>query len=197
MAKKNTILSDFLGKFQQDENFGIRVTTKENTERVKPITYDAKHCLTRKATASELHQLRSVTQSLAWIARQTHPDLSYRLSVRTFENARVRDLRECNRIMECAMPTSKRGIYFSAVFSWDDAVGATIIDSSFCQEQEQGDGITRDFKSQQACITALAPANALNAERDAYSHFELQFDENQKSLSQYFDGRRLCTVQRC
>ena len=86
------------------------------------------------------------------------------------------------------MPTSIRGNYFSAVSSWDDAVGATIIDSSFSQEQEQGDGITRDFKSQQACITAQAPANALNAERDAYSPFELEFDENQKSLPEYFDG---------
>ena len=36
---------------------------------------------------------------------------------------------------------------------------------SFCQEQEQVDGITENFKSQQACITALAPGDALNAER--------------------------------
>ena len=55
----------FCGKeFQQDEDFGIRVTAKDNTERVQPITYDAKHGLTREATASEVHQLRSVIQSL-------------------------------------------------------------------------------------------------------------------------------------
>ena len=61
---------------------------KDNTERVQPITYDAKHSLTRKATASEVHQSRSVTQSLAWIARQIRPDLSYRFSKiqSTFEN---------------------------------------------------------------------------------------------------------------
>ena len=52
-------------EFPQDEDFGIHVTAKDNTERVQPITYDMKHGLTRKATANEIHQLRSVTQSLA------------------------------------------------------------------------------------------------------------------------------------
>ena len=91
----------FCGKeFRQDEDFGIHVTAKNNIERVQPITYDAKHGLTRIATADEIHQLRSVTQSLAWIARQTRPDLSYRIweIQSTFENVCVGDLRECNRL---------------------------------------------------------------------------------------------------
>ena len=54
---------------------------------------------------------------------------------------------------------------FSPEFSWDDAFVATISDASFCQEQEQLDGITENLKSQQACITALAPGNALIAEK--------------------------------
>ena len=105
----------FCGKgLQQDEDFGIHVTTKDNTERVQPITYNVKKGLTRKGTADEVHQLRSVTQSLAWIARQTRPDLSYRISKiqTTFENACVRDFRQCNRIVEFAISTSTRGIYF-------------------------------------------------------------------------------------
>ena len=100
----------FCGKeFRQDEDFGI---AKDNTERVQSITYDAKHGSTQMATADEIHQLRSVTQSLAWIARQTRPDLSYRISKiqSTFENACVRDLRECNRIVEYATSKSTRGI---------------------------------------------------------------------------------------
>ena len=83
----------FCGKeFRQDEDFGIHVTATDNTERVQPITHDVKHGFTRKATADEIHQLRSVTQSLAWIARQTRRDLSYRISKiqSTFENACVR-----------------------------------------------------------------------------------------------------------
>ena len=41
----------------------------------------------------------------------------------------------------------------------------TICDASFSQEQEQIDGVPQNFKSQQACMTALAPGNALNAEK--------------------------------
>ena len=52
-------------ELQQDEDFGFRVTSKDNTERVQPINNNAKHGLTRKALASEVHQLKSVTQSLA------------------------------------------------------------------------------------------------------------------------------------
>ena len=50
-------------------------------------------------------------------------------------------------------------------FFLDDAVVATISDAFFCQEQEQHDGITHNFESQQACITALALGNAFNVER--------------------------------
>ena len=86
---------------------------------------------------------------------------------------------------------------FLQIFSWNDAVAATISDGSFCQEQDQLDGITQNFKSQQACITALALGNALIAEKMLFSPFELELDENQKSLSQYIDGRSLRTVHRC
>ena len=50
-------------------------------------------------------------------------------------------------------------------FSWDDAVVVTTSDTSFCPEQKQIDGVTQNFKSQQACITGLALGNALNAEK--------------------------------
>ena len=55
-------------------------------------------------------------------------------------------------------------LLFSPDSSWDDAV-VTISDASFCQEQEQFDGVTQNCKPQQACITALAPSNVLNAEK--------------------------------
>ena len=86
---------------------------------------------------------------------QTRPDLSYRISkIRsTFGNACVRNLRECNRIVEFAISTSTRGIYLSPELSWADAVVVTICDASCCQEQEQVDGTTQNAKSQQGCIT--------------------------------------------
>ena len=62
-----------------DEDFGIHATAKENTERVQPITHNAKHDLTRNVTADEIHQPRYVTQSFAWIAKQTRPDFKHRI----------------------------------------------------------------------------------------------------------------------
>ena len=185
-------------EFRQYEDFGVHVTAKDNTERVQPITYDARNGLTRKATADETHQLRSVTQSLAWIARQTRPDLSYRISKiqRTFENACVGD-RECNRIVEYATSASTRGICFSPDFSLDDAVVATISDASFCQEQEQIDGVTQNFKSQQACIAALALGNALHAEKMLIHPLSWSSTRIRRVLSQCCDGKSLCTVQCC
>ena len=102
--------------FWQDD--GIHVTAKDNTVWLQPITYDAKHGLTRKATADEIHQLRSITQSLAWIAKQTRLDLSYRISKiqSASENVCARDPRECNRIVEFATSTSTRGIHFLQIF---------------------------------------------------------------------------------
>ena len=70
----NSVLQQFLvgkeehGTFRfcgQEQDFGIHVSAKDNTERVQPITYDAKHGLTRNSTADEIHQLRSVIQSVA------------------------------------------------------------------------------------------------------------------------------------
>ena len=77
-----------------------------------------RHALIFLVTAREVHQLRSVTQSLAWIARQTRLDLSRRISKiqTTFENACVKDLRERNRIVEFALSTSTRGIHFPQLF---------------------------------------------------------------------------------
>ena len=143
------------------------VTTKDNTERIQPITYDMKHGLTRKATADEIHQLRSVRQCLGCIARQTHPDLSHRISkIRSpFENIMSETCVSAIKIVEYATSTSTCGVHFSPELFWDDAVVATISDARFCQEQEQLDGITENFKSQQACISALAPGNAFNAEK--------------------------------
>ena len=74
-------------------------------------------------------------------------------------------MRECNLIVEYAIFYIHMLHLFSPDSSWDDAVVVTISDASFCQEQEQIDGITENFKSQQACITALARGDVLNAER--------------------------------
>ena len=57
--------------------------------------------------------------------------------------------------MEYAACASTRGIHFIPDSSWDTAIVVRFSDASFCQEQEQLDGVTRNSKSQQAGITAL------------------------------------------
>ena len=56
-------------------------------------------------------------------------------------------------------------VFYFSPFSLGNAVVVTISDASFCQEHERLDGITQKFKSQKLASTALAPGNALNAER--------------------------------
>ena len=101
--------------------------------------------------------MRSFTQSLAWIARQTRLDLCHRLSKiqSTFENVLVRDSRECERLGICIVHHR----------SWKDPVFLAIHDANFCQETQHHCGITQHFKSQQTYITALAPGNAPNADK--------------------------------
>ena len=167
LAKKNIMLSDFVGKSFNKTTILVFVSQQKTTLSAYNQPHTTRNMASHeKAIASGVHQWRSVTSSLAWIARQTRPDLSYRISKiqGTFENACVKDLRECNRIVKCSISTSTRVIYFLH-FSWDDAVVVTISDTSSCQIQDQVDGVTKNFKSQQACVTALAPGNALNPEK--------------------------------
>ena len=101
-------------EFRQDEDFGIHVTAKDNTERVQPITHDAKHGSTRKATASKVHQLRS-SHSLLLGSQEKHvltvQNTFRRFKESTLENACVRDLRECKRVVDHAASISTRGIF--------------------------------------------------------------------------------------
>ena len=166
LVKKNSVSSGFAEKNSDKTKTLVIMSEPKVTLSEVNQSRIAKHGLTRKATADEIHQLRFVTQSLAWIVRQTRLDLSYRISKiqSTFENACVH-LHECNRIVKYATSTSTRGIYVSSESSWDDAVVVTISDASFCQEQEQIDGVAQNFNHNRACITALALRNALNAEK--------------------------------
>ena len=52
----------------------------------------------------------------------------------------------------------------------------TTSDASFCQEQDQLDGFTQNFKSQQPCITAL--------EEESRTHADLVFSEKDNLLAE-------------
>ena len=99
---------------------------------------------------------------------KTRPDLSYRISKiqGMFENACVRDLRECKKKMEYATFTSTRGIHFSKVFflGMMRLLQRSVTPVSVKIRNKLTESL-RTSKSQQACITALASGNVLSAEK--------------------------------
>ena len=108
----------FCGReYQQDDDFGIYITCKDNTEKILPIKFDrGKRSLESKATEGEVSQARSVIGSLAWIARQTRPDLCYQTSrlQSVVTTASVKHLVQCNKVLHETKATSKFGIFFKS-----------------------------------------------------------------------------------
>ncbi len=168
----------FCGKeVVQHDDYSITVTAKDNTEKIRPIDIGAKRKGINKNTAEETTCLRSVVASLAWVARQVRPGLSYRVSKlqSVAGNGSVKDLRECNKVLEYALETSDQGIHFASEgLSWDDAVVCTITDASFCNETVVIDdgfpgGTMEPGCSQQGYVVCLAPADMVNA-KEAIIH---------------------------
>ena len=156
----------FCGKeVNQAEDFSITVTAKDNTEKIRPIPVPANRKASDKNNAEETTALRSVVASLAWVARQVRPSLSYRVSKlqSVAGNGCIKDIRECNKVLEFAQQNSDEGIFFSSEgITWDEAVVTTITDASFCNETIEIDGIPEPGRSQQGYIICLAPAGILN-----------------------------------
>ena len=76
--------------------------------------HKAKENTTRETTASKVHRRRLASPFLACSARQIHADLPHHISKiqSAFENACVRDSRECNYIAAHAAYASTRCIHF-------------------------------------------------------------------------------------
>ena len=72
----------FCGReYEQYEKINIRITCKDNTEKIPPINFkSAGRRLNDKATEGEIAQMRSVVGSLAWISRQVRPEMCYHTS---------------------------------------------------------------------------------------------------------------------
>ena len=93
------------------------------------IVIGEKKKLTDKCSAGEDTALRSVTASLAWVARQVRPGLSYRVSKLACKGGKgtVKDMRQANKVLEYALQTSDKGLFFSSEgINWDEAVLCTI-----------------------------------------------------------------------
>ena len=156
----------FCGKeITQNGDFSIDVNARDNTEKIRPIDIKAGRKLTDRCTPDESTALRSVTASLAWIARQVRPDLSYRVSKLQTAAGKgfVKDLKECNKVLDYALSTSDQGLHFTADgIDWDNIVVCTITDASFCNETIYEDGQKLDGRSQQGFVLCIAPAGIAN-----------------------------------
>ena len=87
---------------------------------------------------------RSVTGSLAWIARQTRPDLAYRVSrlQSSVKSATVATLCDANAVVQLAHKGDQVKLRFpQGHLKWDEVGVITITDASFSNE--------KDYKSQQ------------------------------------------------
>ena len=71
----------FCGKeVKQFEDMSIKVTAKQNADKICPIFIVDKRKGADKNTEAGTTCLRSVVAAIAWVARQTRPGLSYRVS---------------------------------------------------------------------------------------------------------------------
>ena len=74
----------------------------------------------------------------------------------------IKDIRECNKVVEYAQSCSDEGIFFASEGIDGDAVMCSISDSSFCTEKVVVNDDLEDGRSQQGYICCLAPAGILN-----------------------------------
>ena len=97
----------------QHSDFSVSVKCKDTTEKIEPVRYDPEE---RKQT-----DLRSVVGSLAWVARQCRPQLSYGVNKlqSVCGTATLDDLRFANKLLQEAKESSHDGLFFkSGLFAW-------------------------------------------------------------------------------
>ena len=147
----------FCGReISQDDEGNITVTCKATAEKIEPIQYRTGIKKTESCNDQEKAQLRSVVGSLAWVARQSRPDLSYRVSKlqSVTSKATIKDLVLANKTVEEAKEYSSHGLYFRAkAFDWNSAILVTVSDASWANEKEMVRGEMESFRSQRARMT--------------------------------------------
>ena len=133
-------------------DFSISVKCKDTTEKIEPVRYDPKgRKQTDLARDHEINQLRSVVGSLAWVARQCRPQLSYGVNKlqSVCGTATLEDLKFANKLLQEAKESSDDGLFFkSGLFTWNKMEMLTITDSSFGNES--------NFRSQKGRMTFLS-----------------------------------------
>ena len=152
-------------RFTQHDDFTIEIDAEENTRGIKPILIDKSRKGTDVVTEKELTSLRSVTGSLAWVARYCRADLAYKVNeLQRLCNpkATVSDLRLANKAVELAHQNQDMKLVYKANWiDWKDLAVVTYSDASFANEP--------GYKSQQGRIHYLTTASRLT-EKDHSIH---------------------------
>ena len=130
----------YCGKqFSRSGDGDIFVDTVDNTRKIKPIPIDAgRSSGNEQVSGDDITRLRSVTGSLAWVARQTRPDLAYRVSrlQSSIKNATVSTLCDANAVVQLAHKGDQVRLRFPCGhLKWDEVGLITITDASFSNEQ--------------------------------------------------------------
>jgi hypothetical protein len=165
----------FCGReYSQDEDYNVTVTCKHNTEKILPISFDrGTRGLNDKATSGEIAQARSVIGSLAWISRQTRPDLCYQCSrlQSTVSAAMVKHLMQCNKVLQEAQATSEVGLYFKAgVMDFETSILISISDASWAGEEKIIDEKVFPRRSQYGRFQCLGTPDLWDGDT-GYVHF--------------------------
>ena len=107
-------------RFTQHDDFTIEIDAEEN-RGIKPILIDKSRKGTDVATEKELTSLRSVTGSLAWVARYCRADLAYKVNeLQRLCNpkATVSDLRLANKAVR--QNQDMKLVYKASWIDWKD-----------------------------------------------------------------------------
>ena len=115
-------------------DYAIRVTARDNTEEIKPITIGPNRKANDKCNERECTAFRSVVASIAWIARQVRPGVSYRVSKlqAIAGSGTVKDMKMVNKLLDYMQSTSNVGIHFTSNrLDWDDMIVLSISDAFF------------------------------------------------------------------
>ena len=177
----------FCGReIRQAEDFTITAFCKDTTEKLEKINYRTQVKKDSPVNEGEKAQLRSVVGSLAWIARQARPDLSYKVSKLQSKcnRATIKDLVYANLAIDEAREHSNHGIiYKSDAINWRNCSIVTV--SAWSNEDEQVKKKVQKYKSQRARMTILVNPDFTKKEESAFH------DYHQKDLQKHITSRDL------
>ena len=142
---------------------------EHTTTKLEPIRYNKNS--KGEVSESEAKQLKSVVGSIAWIARQARPDLSYRTSVlqSAGKAPTLATLKLANKTIDIAKSKSQQGIRYEAgAIDWDNMIIVAMADASHSNEFEVIGAKTEAYRSQSGRLLMLASPSILKGDDMRY-----------------------------